>query len=223
MKTAAKALLLGFLVILSGSTVLAARLQTEKFLHKKSGKYADAVSGEIIIKFKPGAGSKKNMVESSGLVKKRSLGRTGAELYKLPKGKKLEKIISKYENDPDVLYIEPNYIERTCLVPNDTEYVMQWAHHNGPDRMESERAWDISTGSSDIVIAVIDSGVDLDHPDFSGKLVQGYDFYNDDSVPRGDNRGAHKQRARCGRDGMELYDNAAEDLRKRVRVNRGFC
>jgi len=47
-------------------------------------------------------------------------------------------------------------------------------------------AWDISTGISDVIIAVIDTGVDLSHPDLAGKIVAGYDFANSDAIPQDD-------------------------------------
>jgi hypothetical protein len=46
-----------------------------------------------------------------------------------------------------------------------------------------ESAWDITTGSSNIIVAVIDDGVDTSHPEFAGRLVTGYDFVNEDNDP----------------------------------------
>src|SRR5690606_15312476 len=47
-------------------------------------------------------------------------------------------------------------------------------------------AWAITTGSQEIVIAVVDSGVKLDHPEFAGRLAPGYDFINGDDQPDDD-------------------------------------
>ena len=55
-----------------------------------------------------------------------------------------------------------------ALVPNDTFYDEQWYL----DKMQAGVAWETSTGSDDVVIAVIDSGVDLDHPDLIGNIWQ---------------------------------------------------
>jgi serine protease len=73
---------------------------------------------------------------------------------------------------PGVLFAEPNYIRKPLAEPNDTLYDYQWHYPliNLPD------AWDITRGSSDVVVAVIDTGVLLDHPDLQGQLVAGYDF-----------------------------------------------
>lgn len=61
--------------------------------------------------------------------------------------------------------------------PNDPFYGRQW----GLAKIKAEAAWKVSTGS-DVIVAVIDSGVDLDHPELSGRVLEGYDFVNEDSV-----------------------------------------
>ena len=61
--------------------------------------------------------------------------------------------------------------------PNDPMYDSQWAL----GKIEAVSAWKISTGS-DVTIAVIDSGVDLDHPEFAARILDGYDFVNEDTL-----------------------------------------
>jgi type VII secretion-associated serine protease mycosin len=64
------------------------------------------------------------------------------------------------------------------VTPNDTHYsAYQW---NLP-QIEAPYAWTLSTGSGDVIVAVLDTGVDLDHPDLQGKTVSGFDFVNNDS------------------------------------------
>ncbi|BBO85711.1 hypothetical protein DSCO28_62770 [Desulfosarcina ovata subsp. sediminis] len=74
-----------------------------------------------------------------------------------------------------VLYAEPNYVRKACKVPDDAYYSYQWHYPliNLPD------AWEITTGSNDVVVAVVDTGVLLSHPDLSDQLVDGYDFISD--------------------------------------------
>lgn len=65
-------------------------------------------------------------------------------------------------------------------IPNDPMFAqMQW----GPKKVHAPAAWDLTTGSADIVIAVVDTGVDCGHPDLAGKCVPGYDIYNNDADP----------------------------------------
>ncbi|MGE5587577.1 MAG: S8 family serine peptidase, partial [Clostridia bacterium] len=59
-------------------------------------------------------------------------------------------------------------------VPNDPYYPRQW----GPEAMSLPYAWDFTTGSSSVVVAVLDTGVQTDHPDLAGHITAGYDFYN---------------------------------------------
>jgi len=73
-----------------------------------------------------------------------------------------------------VKYAEPNGIARTFLVPNDANYTQQWAHQV----IKSEEAWNVTTGASNVVIAVIDSGVDYNHPDLAANI-----WNNTDEIP----------------------------------------
>jgi thermitase len=70
------------------------------------------------------------------------------------------------------------------VFPNDPAYDAddQW----GLDKIRSPNAWGVTTGSSQVTIAVIDSGVDLDHPDLQDKIVAGWDFVNNDDQPDDD-------------------------------------
>jgi len=74
-------------------------------------------------------------------------------------------------------------------VPNDTYYA---SHQWSLQKINAHRAWTITTGSDDITIAIVDTGVDLDHPDLQAKIVPGYDFVNHDNDPSDDHgHGSH--------------------------------
>jgi serine protease len=81
--------------------------------------------------------------------------------------------IKELHRDTSVEAAVPNLLHRldSGFVPNDTYYVHQWHY----PQISLPGAWDFSTGLNSIV-AVIDSGVLLDHPDLQGQLVPGYDF-----------------------------------------------
>lgn len=65
--------------------------------------------------------------------------------------------------------------------PNDEQWRRQW----GPEQIGVPWAWEASAGDG-VVIAVVDSGVDMQHPEFEGKLTQGYDFADNDPDPDDD-------------------------------------
>jgi subtilisin family serine protease len=91
------------------------------------------------------------------------------ELYTLrfEKGLEVEDLIEEYENLEEVEYAEPNYLLTSFVVPNDINYSLKW----GLPNIDAERAWNLSIGNgSDVVIAIVDTGVDWDHPDLSGNI-----------------------------------------------------
>lgn len=81
--------------------------------------------------------------------------------------------------DPDMDSIELNILMQANLTPDDPLYNLQW--HLPEIRLP--QAWDITTGTptgtNDVIVAVVDTGILLDHPDFAGQLVDGYDFIAD--------------------------------------------
>ena len=87
-------------------------------------------------------------------------------ILKLPIDADIPSIAGAYKKNPNVEYAEPNYIAHICVKPNDPYYSQQWAHQN----MQSEQAWDIEKGDSSVVIAIIDTGVDWDHPDLAANI-----------------------------------------------------
>jgi len=72
-------------------------------------------------------------------------------------------------------FVEPNWLRYPIQTPNDSQYNSSWQH----TRLQSASAWDLNTGSSEIIVAVCDSGVDLDHPDLEDSLVSGFNSATD--------------------------------------------
>jgi len=141
---------------------------------------AEYVTDEIIVKFK---GDKEPF-----------------RVLKVPEGKVGEKI-KEYSKKADVVYAEPNYIAYAQLVPNDPYYGYQW-HLDNPvyGGIGMEEAWDISTGTNSVIVAVVDTGIAYETygkycqaPDLAQTcFVQGKDFVNGDLHPNDDNNhGTH--------------------------------
>ena len=117
----------------------------------------------------------------------------GAQVVALPGVMSLpeaEALAARLQQNPDVLYAEPDRILRPLLAPNDTTYGQQW---NLWDTfgVGMEAAWNISTGSSGIVVAVIDTGI-VAHAELAGaRTLPGYDFVSDTFIANdGDARDA---------------------------------
>lgn len=78
----------------------------------------------------------------------------------------------------DIEYASVNYIRRPLTVtPNDPQFEFQWHY----DRINLPDAWEHTTGSEEVIVAVVDTGIVFEHPDLQGQTVPGYDFIADDN------------------------------------------
>ena len=105
-----------------------------------------------------------------------------------------------------VEYAEPNYRHRRQVTqPNDERYSVQWHY----PKIKLGQAWDISTGSSDIKVAVIDTGIFEAHPDLASRMSDdGYDFINDvNNAGDGDGIDANGSDPGDGRDNVLCTDS----------------
>jgi len=84
----------------------------------------------------------------------------------------LDAVESALRRNPKIAFVEKNFVAQANLVPNDPSFVNQWHLQ----KVSAPAAWDLTTGSSAVKVAVIDSGVDPAHPDLVNKLVPGYNF-----------------------------------------------
>lgn len=87
--------------------------------------------------------------------------------------------------DDIFLAVAPDFYYTVTLYeinPNDPLYGDQWNIH-GENGIKSHLAWDITTGIGSVVVAVLDTGVELDHPDLIEGLVQGFNATNDTVLP----------------------------------------
>ena len=102
-------------------------------------------------------------------------------------------LVAVFQAHPAVAYAEPNYIgiAEATLSPNDPKYMdfSQW----GPRKIKADLAWKTTTGSGSVIIAIIDSGVDYNHPDLKDNMWKdpltgeyGHDYVNNDNDPMDD-------------------------------------
>jgi subtilisin family serine protease len=108
-------------------------------------------------------------------------------------GQSVDDAIEALEADADVIYAEPDYAVTADLTPNDPHYATYQWHY---PKIGLPAAWDTTTGSASIIVAVVDTGVELTDPELDSKITSGgnagYDFANNDADPTDDHgHGTH--------------------------------
>ncbi|VAW97537.1 Serine protease, subtilase family, partial [hydrothermal vent metagenome] len=135
----------------------------------------------VLVKFKAGvsqtrmnrvfrrAGSQQNRAFRSRLVRGLTRARIG-------RGNSLSATLRSLRNNRDVEFAEPNYILHAYAIPNDPRFDSLWGMHNTGQTggvadadIDAPEAWDLQTGG-DVIIAVVDTGVDYNHSDLSGNI-----------------------------------------------------
>lgn len=128
----------------------------------------DSAPDRLLVKFKdrtPDA-QKERSVRDHGAVRAARIARIDIEVLSIPADKKKD-ILERITRDADVEYAEPDFLAQGATVPNDQYYGLQY----GLDRVQAARAFDVTQGSSDVLIGIVDSGVDTSHPDLQGKVA----------------------------------------------------
>ena len=106
--------------------------------------------------------------------------------FHVPAGADIHALVDRFAGLPGVDYAEPDYYCQGDAVPDDPLFTDQWNLDQPSDAdVDAPEGWDVSIGNG-VVVAVMDTGVDSDHPEFVGRTVPGYDFINDDADPEDD-------------------------------------
>lgn len=151
----------------------------------------DLPTGRLIIRLKNGAETRaltlpaarvSALSGSAGItLRHRRAMSGGKQVMDLPSAVPLaqaEAIARRLMADPSVAYAEPDRRMLPALVPNDASYGSQWHYKSSATDVGAanlEGAWTMTTGSTAVVVAVVDSGITA-HPDLDGQRVAGYDF-----------------------------------------------
>ncbi|MCA9172568.1 MAG: hypothetical protein KDB23_33110, partial [Planctomycetales bacterium] len=137
-------------------------------------------------------------------------------LMDLHQGASVGQAITALRNNPLIRMAEPDYSVHLDLTPTDPSFSTTWGLHNtgqlggtADADIDAPEAWEVSTGTGETIVAVIDSGIDYNHPDLVDNIwvnqaeipgngidddlngfiddIHGYDFVNEDGDPMDDN------------------------------------
>lgn len=135
--------------------------------NNKGGKGKGYEPGELIVKYRSGGeGRRGELHRRHGSHKMKEFASYDMERVKVRSGASVEDAVREFENDPDVEYAEPNFLVQALTVPTDPSFTQLW----GMEKINAPAAWDTITGSAEVVVAVIDSGIDVNHSDLKANL-----------------------------------------------------
>jgi len=143
---------------------------------------------QILVKFKPDV----TLPEAAQIHRqlggrvKETIPGIGVQVVMVPKGQAKEKA-KAYSSNARVAYAEPDFVAEVMASPNDPWFGNQW----GMVKVQSPQAWDVTVGSPSIKIAILDTGVDLDHPDLAGKIISNINFSTSGTVDDVYGHGTH--------------------------------
>ncbi len=170
------------------------------------------VPGELLVKFKDGAESNfaRSINSLMGTIAVETLGDSNWQRVSLPEGMSVDNAIATFDLLSGVEYAQPNYYYHLLATPNDAQFTSTGMY--GLTKIAAPSAWDLSTGSSTIVVADIDTGMRYTHQDLAANAwintgeipannvdddgngfiddVNGWDFFYNDSNPI-DDAGGH--------------------------------
>ena len=177
------------------------------------------IPGEVVIRYAQGQGRLSAEAQSieteAGLLSIEHNATLGFHRYQLPTSTTVAETLRKFRGDSRIDFIEPNYLYYLHDVPTDSFYdnyagvasdLQKWAMD--ANNVNAEAAWDVTTGRSDVIIAVVDSGCQRTHPDLAANMwtnsgeiagngvdddgngfiddVHGWDWYFNDNDPNPD-------------------------------------
>src|SRR5262245_26765382 len=148
---------------------------------------AEAVSGDLIVCFNETDELQRqtfmdNLISQTNASVHRRIGQDSLNLLHIRStNMNTQALMRMASRLAGVRYFEPNYIRRATVIPNDTQFGQLWGMNNTGQTVSGQtgiadadidavEAWDVSTGSSSIVVGVIDTGVDYNHPDLAANI-----------------------------------------------------
>jgi len=123
---------------------------------------------QVMVTFKEDVKSEKTDLD---VVSVKTVETEEVATLKVPEGETVDTFIEELETRKDIESVEPDHLVQLTYTPNDPYFNYYQYHHKN---IETERAWDKTMGSSDVVVAVLDQGFDLNHQDLRNQIVSSY-------------------------------------------------
>lgn len=140
---------------------------------------------QVIVKLKDDASIS---LENSASVASSPQGDDQLVSLEVPENQTVEKFIEGLEKHEDIESVEPDYLVKLDYSPNDPDIGTMQYHHR---KMETKLAWDKTRGSADVIVAVIDNGIDSSHPELKTQIFRPYDTVKDSSTIAVGEHGTH--------------------------------
>lgn len=146
-------------------------------------------TGAVLVRWGPSAGvrAQESIVSTMGASTVDSIPQLGIYKLRVPPGREREAVDTLKNSGAE--QAELNHVRRITLTPNDSYFANQW----DMSKIGAPAAWDITTGSSSIIVAVVDTGLDTSHPDRPQNLLLGPDYIRDatGNTPVSDDQQGH--------------------------------
>ena len=166
------------------------------YINKVPDPKVGKIPGELIVEFKPATGAAIASRDSTeqrirqrhgGTVRSQRVRNSNVRTVAVPKGDETT-VITDLENDPNVASVEQDSYASILSVPNDPKFPQQYGFENTGQQIQTSEnekvkgtkgadaslpeAWNVTSGKDDILIAILDTGIDDSHPDLKGKVVK---------------------------------------------------
>ncbi len=139
---------------------------------------ADSVPGRILVKPRGDINESdlQQLFATHGAQQHDAIHQINVRILNVPEAAR-DRVLDALQHNPNIAFAEPDGVHEPSLIPNDTYYSFAWHL----PKIQAPQAWDITTGSSSVTVAILDTGVESTHPDLAAKIVAGWNFYDNNS------------------------------------------
>src|SRR5258705_3479703 len=133
------------------------------------------VEGRLLVKPRPDVAERQlqSLFNSHGAQEQGSIKPINVRILTVAPAQS-DAVLAALQHNPNIEFAEQDYLHAPAMLPNDAYYSLEWHL----PKIGAPAAWDTTVGSSTVIIAILDSGVDGTHPDLSSQLVPGWNLYH---------------------------------------------